>query len=201
MPPSTIISSSSSSSSCLINILIILLLMIMLIYNNNNNNLLNIGKVNVHHRYYHHFGVMAEPEENYHMVECVMPHYFLCENGNCLPESHICDGENDCGDDSDEESSLCGMFCCVVHSPSLSLSLSSSCFFALFISHRYFFQIFCFINSFSLSIYSEEISCNVTTEFKCSSGRCVPKEGRCDRVPQCRDQSDEKDCGNIYIFL
>ena len=34
-------------------------------------------------------------EENYHVVECVLPHYFLCDNGNCLPESHICDSHND----------------------------------------------------------------------------------------------------------
>ena len=56
------------------------------------------------------FGVeqgMSSQEDNYHVVECVLPHYFLCKNGNCLPESHICDGENDCGDHSDEDSSLC----------------------------------------------------------------------------------------------
>ena len=49
-------------------------------------------------------------EESYHMVECVLPHYFLCENGNCLPESHICDGESDCGDNSDEDPNLCRKF-------------------------------------------------------------------------------------------
>lgn len=47
-------------------------------------------------------------EESYHVVECVMPLYFLCQNNNCLPESHLCDGENDCGDNSDEDPNYCG---------------------------------------------------------------------------------------------
>ena len=27
---------------------------------------------------------------------------FKCNNGNCVPKSYMCDGDNDCGDRSDE---------------------------------------------------------------------------------------------------
>ena len=28
---------------------------------------------------------------------------FTCNNGNCVPKSYMCDGDNDCGDRSDEQ--------------------------------------------------------------------------------------------------
>ena len=34
---------------------------------------------------------------------------FTCDNGRCVSESWKCDGDNDCGDNSDEE--YCGMSC------------------------------------------------------------------------------------------
>ena len=33
---------------------------------------------------------------------------FACLNGNCVMDMQVCDKENDCGDNSDESSALCG---------------------------------------------------------------------------------------------
>ena len=33
--------------------------------------------------------------------------YFTCDNGNSVYSNYVCDGDNDCGDGSDETSALC----------------------------------------------------------------------------------------------
>ena len=33
---------------------------------------------------------------------------FACDNSRCMPDSYVCDGDNDCGDNSDEDG--CGMY-------------------------------------------------------------------------------------------
>ena len=47
--------------------------------------------------------------------------------------------------------------------------------------------------SLSLSI------CEHGTEFTCKSGRCIAIEKRCDRISDCKDESDEQDCELVQI--
>ena len=42
--------------------------------------------------------------------------------------------------------------------------------------------------------YLKLSGCNPIGEFTCNDGQCVAMEKRCDQVPNCRDQSDERGC-------
>ena len=41
--------------------------------------------------------------------------------------------------------------------------------------------------------------CREEGEFTCDDGQCVKMEERCDQVPDCRDQSDEKNCQLVIL--
>ena len=43
---------------------------------------------------------------------CGSSSYFSCTNGQCILSSWTCDGQNDCGDNSDERREIC-MLCFV----------------------------------------------------------------------------------------
>lgn len=50
-----------------------------------------------------HFSIMAAP------VTCYA-NRFRCANGRCIFQGWVCDGDDDCGDNSDEDSALtCGI--------------------------------------------------------------------------------------------
>lgn len=38
------------------------------------------------------------------------------------------------------------------------------------------------------------------TSWKCNSGECISKSGRCDAVDDCDDESDEKECSKSVIY-
>ena len=41
--------------------------------------------------------------------------------------------------------------------------------------------------------------CDQSTEFTCNDGQCIEMEERCNQVPDCRDESDERGCRVIVL--
>ncbi|KAL1509813.1 hypothetical protein ABEB36_004494 [Hypothenemus hampei] len=109
--------------------------------------------------------------------------HFSCGNGLCVPNGWKCDGENDCGDNSDEM--RCGTAPCPV---TFHMCSDGKC-----LPHywRCDFDMDC-------ADGSDEINCpkqNCTeSQFQCDNGRCISKNWRCDGENDCRDNSDERNC-------
>jgi len=107
---------------------------------------------------------------------------FHCDNKRCLIDKHRCDGNNDCGDNSDEV----GCFACDTNStemvnPVLKCNGEADC-----------------------SGGSDEINCekcdrpidtyNDFGSFHCSNKRCIKESEQCDGKDDCGDKSDETNC-------
>lgn len=124
----------------------------------------------------------------------------MCDNSNCVPIGNLCDGENDCGDNSDE--AQCGHDCkedeyfC---SPKGCINRKKN---------------FCdgIVDCFDAS---DEAGCTDVTEnpqgpkvrltlncsaneFRCSNGiECISQMLQCDGFADCFDRSDEMNCTTI----
>lgn len=117
-----------------------------------------------------------------------------CEHGQCIDKKMWCDGNNDCGDFSDEincssaESEIeivCGdddpeTFQCT-SDKKICLDIAARC------------------NGTAECPRGEDESncpgCSIH-EFKCPNGRCIPADWRCDGQDDCGDASDEYNCQN-----
>ncbi|XP_037803738.1 sortilin-related receptor-like isoform X3 [Penaeus monodon] len=118
--------------------------------------------------------------------ENTCPHnFFKCNSGRCIPKQWVCDSDNDCGDNSDEDGKECGHKSC--EPPSWQCK-NGQCIAQ---SWRCDFDNDC-------GDHSDEDGCQYAecpeSTFKCANGRCIEPHWRCDMENDCRDGSDEVNC-------
>ncbi|XP_046384462.1 sortilin-related receptor-like isoform X2 [Ischnura elegans] len=109
--------------------------------------------------------------------------YFKCANGLCVPRLWMCDGDNDCGDNSDEAG--CHQITC----PSNQIQCTDGKCIPPY--WRCDFDKDCVDGSDEANC--THVTCN-EQQFTCTNGRCISKKWVCDMEDDCRDGSDEADC-------
>lgn len=133
---------------------------------------------------------LGEDEQNCPPPTCP-PQKFKCNNDKCIPAVWVCDKDDDCGDNSDEDS----------ETANCNLRTCSGDHFRCN-SGR------CIPNTWQCDgdpdcpeQEDEPTSCNLPqfhtcepTYFKCKNNKCIPGRWHCDFENDCGDDSDEVDC-------
>ncbi|OXA56372.1 uncharacterized protein LOC110848838 [Folsomia candida] len=106
---------------------------------------------------------------------------FACRNGNCIPLNFICDGYNDCGDNSDEDTDTCGV-------PPICRPDQFECANGICIPANYVCD-----GDNDCGDFSDERNCpcQIPGQIKCADGTCINPDYWCDGIIDCPDYSDE----------
>ncbi|XP_074113009.1 low-density lipoprotein receptor isoform X3 [Cotesia typhae] len=130
-------------------------------------------------------GIPADPQK-------VCPlRQFQCKNGNCLPMPWVCDGSDDCKDNSDEIPSICKPKSC---NQTEFKCKSGKCIPGNWQCDK---EHDCYDGSDEDPAVCHTKNCTVD-QFTCRSGNgeCVALAWMCDDNPDCSDGSDEADCND-----
>ncbi|EAA44666.5 AGAP003656-PA [Anopheles gambiae str. PEST] len=111
-----------------------------------------------------------------------------CMNGNCILKSQICDGRQDCADNSDENGCSHKDLC----EPNQFKCRNRKCVLKTWLCD----------GEQDCGDGSDEENCATLPpnapcrhdEFQCRDGQCIPKSFQCDTHPDCQDKSDEVGC-------
>ncbi|XP_008555784.1 very low-density lipoprotein receptor isoform X1 [Microplitis demolitor] len=116
---------------------------------------------------------------------------FQCKNGNCLPMPWVCDGADDCKDNSDEIPSICKPKSC---NQTEFKCKSGKCIPGNWQCDN---ERDCYDGSDEDPAICHTKNCTVD-QFTCRSGNgeCVALAWMCDDNPDCSDGSDEADCND-----
>ncbi|XP_041779439.1 low-density lipoprotein receptor-related protein 2 [Anopheles merus] len=124
---------------------------------------------------------LSDPNAEPPVQACPNTWDFTCNNQRCIPKSWICDGDDDCLDNSDEEQNCTKPTCGTNEFQCKSgrcIPLNFRC-----------------DQENDCGDHSDEFECgNVTcaaSQFACENGRCIPNIWKCDSENDCGDGSDE----------
>ncbi|KAJ8943773.1 hypothetical protein NQ318_011985, partial [Aromia moschata] len=108
---------------------------------------------------------------------------FTCNNQRCIPQSWVCDGDDDCLDNSDEDQNCTKPTC----NANEFQCKSGRCIPMTFKCDA---ENDC--GDFSDETGCVNLTCS-TIHFHCDNGRCIPNSWKCDSENDCGDGSDEGD--------
>ncbi|XP_066155596.1 very low-density lipoprotein receptor-like isoform X2 [Euwallacea fornicatus] len=132
---------------------------------------------------------IGHPESVTEGSECSL-RQFTCANKKCIPIAFVCDGQNDCQDNSDEKPTECPKN--VTCAKNEFRCGNGKCIPSHWQCDN---DIDCSDNSDEDEHLCQQKVCG-PDEFTCRStpGECVPLTWMCDDNADCSDQSDEKSC-------